>query len=319
MATVTIPNRRAVRRQQDLVTSEVAWDNSSSTASSVASENNTLTALPSLTFSAPSAFTPSLPSATLPAPPQVSTVDASGSPPMCPTGGKIGNFTLDFDDAKTGPLFNPSRDIWFSEGFLIAPPSSQTFQSYSPSSGGQLVEFVPPSLPSLGQSGVGDTAEIGVGPNAPNHCFRIDFQGASLGCAAEGAEQWCEFEVSAYRYNDVLQREESIAWSETKRIPACPNFPHGNCQLTPVTFDGYTNITAILINLRVGTELRVWWGDDFKLGWNDNGCDAAACRASAVPQPVKREVIESAARRGVWNWTPNGLKRLDDGYIWESL
>ncbi|PTB66069.1 hypothetical protein BBK36DRAFT_1101590, partial [Trichoderma citrinoviride] len=307
MATVALPNRRAMRRQQD------------SPISSVAPDNSTLSTTPIPTFSTQSAFVPSLPSMTFPAPPQVSSVDGSGSSPMCPTGGKIGNFTLNFDDTKTGPLFNPSRDIWFSEGFLIAPPSSQTFQSYSPSSGGQLVEFVPPSLPSLGHSGVGDTAEIGVGPNAPNHCFRFDFQGASLGCAAEGAEQWCEFEVSAYRYNDVLQREESVAWSETKRIPACPNFPHGSCQLTPVTFDGYANITAVLISLRVGTELRVWWGDDFKLGWSDNGCDAAACRASAVPQPVKREVIESAARRGVWNWTPNGLKRLDDGYIWESL
>lgn len=89
--------------------------------------------------------------------------------------------------------------------------------------------------------------------------------------------------------------------------------------MTPVSFDGYTNITSILINLRVGNEVRVWWGDDFKFGWNDNGCDAAACRANALPQPVKREVIESAARRGVWHWTPRGLKRMDDGYIWESV
>ncbi|KAL6801016.1 hypothetical protein GGI42DRAFT_354068 [Trichoderma sp. SZMC 28013] len=306
MATVTIPNRRVMRRQQESVTSEFAWDNSSSVLSFSA-------------FSTPSPFTPVLPSVTDSVPPQASAVDGSDFTPMCPTGGKIGNFTLDFDDTKAGPLFNPSRDIWFSQGFLIAPPSSQTSQSYSPSSGGQLVEFMPPSLPLSAHSSVGDTAEIGVGPNAPNHCFRFDFQGASLGCAAEGAESWCDFEVSAYRYNDVSQREESIAWSETKHIPACPNFPHGNCRLTPVSFDGYTNITSILINLRVGNEVRVWWGDDFKFGWNDNGCDAAACRANALPQPVKREVIESAARRGVWHWTPRGLKRMDDGYIWESV
>lgn len=226
---------------------------------------------------------------------------------------------MQFDDVKAGPLFNPARDIWFSEGFLIAPPSSQTSQSYIPSSGGQLVEFVPPSLPLLGRSNVGDTAEIGVGPNAPNHCFRFDFQGASLGCAADGAEKWCEFEVSAYRYNEILGREESIAWSETKRIPACTSFPNGNCRLTPVSFDGYANITSVLITLRVGTELRVWWGDDFKFGWNDNSCEAAACRAGAAPQPVKRETIESVARRGVWHWTARGLKRLGDEYIWESV
>ncbi|EHK19055.1 uncharacterized protein TRIVIDRAFT_203806 [Trichoderma virens Gv29-8] len=306
MATLTLPNRRVMRRQQELVTSEFAWDNSSSALSVPA-------------FSTQSPFTPVLPSVTDSVPPQASFVDGSDSSLICPTGGKIGNFTLDFDETKPGPLFNPSRDIWFSQGFLIAPPSAQTSQSYNPSSGGQLVEFVPPSLPSSSHSSVGDTAEIGVGPNAPNHCFRFDFQGASLGCAAEGAENWCEFEVSAYRYNDVLGREESIAWSETKRIPACPSFPHGNCRLTPVLFDGYANITSILINLRVGAELRVWWGDDFKFGWSDNGCEAAACRANAVPQPTKREVIESAARRGVWHWTPSGLKRMDDEYIWESV
>ncbi|KAM0511933.1 hypothetical protein ACHAPE_009398 [Trichoderma viride] len=298
MATVTLPNLRVFRRQQDSVSSGIAWG------------NNTLSVSPTSVLSSQSDLSPALPSAT-PLP-----VDPS---PMCPTGGKIGNLTLDFDDVKAGPLFNPARDIWFSEGFLIAPPSSQTSQSYIPSSGGQLVEFVPPSLPSLGRSNVGDTAEIGVGPNAPNHCFRFDFQGASLGCAADGAEKWCEFEVSAYRYNELLGREESIAWSETKRIPACPGFPNGNCRLTPVSFDGYTNITSVLITLRVGTELRVWWGDDFKFGWNDNSCEAASCRVGAAPQPVKRETIESVARRGVWHWTARGLRRLDDEYIWESV
>ncbi|KAL7793141.1 hypothetical protein V8C37DRAFT_415956 [Trichoderma ceciliae] len=320
MATVTLPNRRAMRRHQDLVLSEFVWDNSSSTLSGVLSENATLSITSTAILSSQSNFPPALPSVTASLPPQVSAVDAGSDPsPMCSAGGKIGNFTLDFDDAKTGPLFNPSRDIWFSEGFLIAPPSSQMPQSYVPSSGGQLVEFVPPSLPFMAHSNVGDTAEIGVGPNAPDRCFRFDFQGASLGCAAEGAEKWCEFEVSAYRYNEVLGREESIAWSETKRIPACPNFPHGSCRLTPVSFDGYTNITSILISLRVGTELRVWWGDDFKIGWNDNGCEAAVCRANAAPQPIKRETIESVARRGVWHWTARGLKRLDDGYIWRSV
>ncbi|KAH6608854.1 hypothetical protein Trco_002200 [Trichoderma cornu-damae] len=307
MATVTLPNRRAMRRHQDTA------------LSAVPSENSTLSMMPTSMFSSQNGFPPALPSVTVSTPPQASAVDEGSEPsPMCSTGGKIGNFTLDFDDAKTGPLFNPSRDIWFSEGFLIAPPSSQTFQSYNPSSGGQLVEFVPPSLLPMAGSNVGDTAEIGVGPNAPYRCFRFDFQGASLGCAAQGAEKWCEFEISAYRYNEALGREESIAWSETKRIPACPNFPHGSCRLTPVWFDGYANITSVLISLRVGTELRVWWGDDFKLGWNDNSCEAAVCRANAAPQPVKRETIESVARRGVWRWTARGLKRLDDGYIWES-
>lgn len=222
---------------------------------------------------------------------------------------------------KPGPLFNPTGDIWFSEGFLIAPPASQAAQSYIPSSGGQLVEFVPAAIgnPSVSHRGTGDAAEVGVGPNAASPCFRFDFFGAHLGCAAAGNEEWCEFEVSAYNFNEGLSFEQSIAWSETKRVPACPNFPNGNCPLTPVDFSGYNNITSILITLRVGVELRAWWGDDFKFGWTDNSCEAASCRARATPQHVKRETVELALRRGVWHWTPAGLQRLDDEYIWDSV
>lgn len=210
--------------------------------------------------------------------------------------------------------------MWFSEGFLVAPPSAQSSQSFVASSGGQLVEFVPPSLSSTPTTQAsGDIAEIGVGPNSANPCFRFDFFGADLGCAAQGNEQWCEFEISAYTYNEGTSNEQSIAWSETKRVPACPNFPNGSCSLTPVEFEGYTNITSVLITLHVGLELRAWWGDDFKFGWTSNTCDAASCRARTVPHRVKRETVESALRRGVWHWTPAGLQRLDDEYIWGSV
>ncbi|KOS23430.1 hypothetical protein ESCO_006569 [Escovopsis weberi] len=182
---------------------------------------------------------------------------------MCASGGKIGNVTLNFDETKPGPLFNPSSDFWFSEGF--------------------------------------------------------DFHGANLGCAAQGNEKWCEFEISAYSYNESSTKEQSIAWSETKRVPACPNFPAGGCQLTPVQLDGYTNITSVLIKLHVGLDLRVWWGDDFQMGWTDNSCAAATCRANALPHRVKRETIETVAEQGVWHWTPLGLERLDDEYVWQSL
>lgn len=223
---------------------------------------------------------------------------------------------VQFDNLKPGPLLNPSSDIWFSEGFLVAPPSTPAFQSYVPTSGGQLVEFVPGSL--SGSAEGADIAEIGVGPNSANPCFRFNFFGASLGCAAQGNEKWCEFVVSAYTFNEGSLREQSIAWSETKRVPACPNFPTGSCPLVPVEFDGYTNITAVLISLHVGLELRAWWGDDFKFGWTDNSCDAASCRGRAFPQRAKRETVESALRRGVWHWTPAGLQRLDDEYIRNS-
>ncbi|OAQ96905.1 hypothetical protein LLEC1_00573 [Akanthomyces lecanii] len=246
---------------------------------------------------------------------------ANPSPTVCASGGdKVGNSTVTFDNLLPGPLLNPAGDLWFSEGFIVAPPSSPPSDAYLPSSGKQLLEFLPPALvPDAPFDGAGDTAEISVGPNERSPCFRFNFYGASLGCAAEGVEQWCEFEFSAYTYNETLGSEASLSWSETKRVPACPNFPQGPCPLTPVQLDGYNNLASILVSVRVGLELRAWWGDDLQIGWTDNTCEAASCRTNAISRRAKREVFSRASRRGVWQWTPNGVKKLDDDYIWSSF
>lgn len=203
---------------------------------------------------------------------------------------------------------------------MIAPPSSPPSDAYIPSSGNHLIEFLPPVLvPSVPFDGASDTAEISIGPNEVYPCFRFNFYGANLGCAAEGVEQWCEFEFSAYTYNSTTASEASMSWSETRRVPACPNFPHGPCPLVPVQLDGYNDATSILITARVGLELRAWWGDDFQIGWTDNSCEASACRTDAIPRRVRREVLSRAARRGVWQWGPNGARKLDDDYIWSSF
>lgn len=86
--------------------------------------------------------------------------------------------------------------------------------------------------------------------------------------------------------------------------------------MTPIDLEGYTNITSVLISVRVGLDLRVWWGDDFRIGWTDNSCEAATCRAGAPARRVKRERVEWALRQGVWQWDPRGLRRLDDELVW---
>lgn len=176
-------------------------------------------------------------------------------------------------------MFDPADDFWFSQGFSVVPLKSQPLQAYTASSSRQVIEFIPPALTSAqDQSGSCDTAEIGVGPAAIKSCFRFDLYGANLGCAASAAEQWCDFEVSAYSYNRATAYEMSAAWSEVKRVPACVTFPSAVCPLTHVTFEGYHNITSVLIQLRVGGQLRKWWADDFQFGWTDNSCPAVECR-----------------------------------------
>ncbi|KAH7129344.1 hypothetical protein B0J13DRAFT_645224 [Dactylonectria estremocensis] len=251
--------------------------------------------------------------------PSVTSAAASGAPTMCSAGGTIGNTTIDFDNSMPGPLFNPLEAVWFSEGFHIVPPSLQPAQPYVPTSGGQLVEFVPPSLSNTTSSGSSDVAEIGMGPHSPSPCFRFDFFGASLGCETQGNEEWCEYEISAYRYNDTSSSEESIAWSEIKQVPACSTFLEGGYQLTPIELEGYKDLSSVLITLRVGLELRTWWGDDFRVGWTDNSCVAEACRSNSPHILAKRETVESALRRGIWGWTPTGFERLNYTLALESM
>uniref|UniRef100_A0A8H7K2B1 DUF7371 domain-containing protein n=1 Tax=Bionectria ochroleuca TaxID=29856 RepID=A0A8H7K2B1_BIOOC len=229
------------------------------------------------------------------------------SPTLCSSGGNIGNYTLDFDDIEAGPLYNPAGDFWFSQGFSVVPPSSQT-GAYSPSSGGQLIEFVPPSsLGSIG-SGSSDTAEIGVGPNFAIPCYKFNIYGLNLGCAAQSSEQWCEFEIAAYAYDENSRSEQSLSWSETKRVPACPNYPTGACSLTSVDLDGYSNVTSVLISLRVGLESRTWWADDLRVGWTDNSCEAASCRADSSFVAQKRST-QNSLRRRLWELASTKHKR----------
>ncbi|KAF4456737.1 hypothetical protein F53441_1173 [Fusarium austroafricanum] len=278
LATITAPSKRLFHRG-------MSWSNSTTSVSSVVSSTVT------------------------------ESTSAASTPSICATGGSIGNTTIDFDNSKPGPLFNPVENIWFSGGFLIAPPTTQQPQPYTPSSGGQLVEFVPPALSNTTSTISGDVAQIGVGPHAASPCFRFDFFGASLGCDAHGDEKWCEFEISAYRWNETSSTEESIGWSETKQVPACPTFSKGGYELTRVDLDGYKDLSSVLITVRVSQNLRVWWGDDFRVGWTDNSCIAASCRTNVPSQFIKRETVISALRQGVYQWTPRELKRLEDGLV----
>lgn len=216
---------------------------------------------------------------------------------------------LQFDDLPSGSLYNPDGDFWFSEGFSVVPPSAQA-GSFAPSSGGQLLEFTPLSISLSSGGGSGDTAEIGVGPHFAVPCFKFNLYGLSLGCAAEGNEQWCEFEFSAYAYDESTGDARSTSWSETKRVPACPEYPAGPCSLTPVELEGYTNITSVLITLRVGLDLRVWWADDLRVGWTDNSCEAGTCRGDVSAAFAKRERSSLSLRNRIVQLMTSGLKGI---------
>lgn len=205
---------------------------------------------------------------------------------------------LQFDDVSVGPLLNPYHRFWFSTGFLVAPPPTVP---YVPSSGGQLLEFVPPVLGNA--TGTADTAQVGVGVDATSDCFRFNFFGANLGCDARVNDQFCEFTFTGFRFNSTLNAEEQVM-SQLAWVPSCPEL--SDCPLTPFLAEAFNDITSILITLRVDGEPSTWWADDLHVGWADNSCEAGSCRAGTA----RREANRHQARDAALYWTPTGFRKL---------
>lgn len=197
-------------------------------------------------------------------------------------------------------MYNPYDRFWFSSGFVIAPPPTVPFV---PTSGGKLLEFVPPVLTNGTATYSLDTAQFGVGVDASSECFRFNFYGANLGCDAKKG-QFCEFTFTGYRFNATLNAEEE-AMSQLAWVPACPELKE--CPLTPFLVEDFNDITSVLVTLRVDGKPHSWWADDVRVGWFNNSCEAGRCRAGTQRHASRREAVHG----GGWYWTPEGPRALD--------
>ncbi|KAK2775954.1 hypothetical protein CKAH01_12616 [Colletotrichum kahawae] len=237
---------------------------------------------------------------------QNATAPISAATPMCTGTTEVGTLSLDFDDLSVGPVYNPYHRFWFSKGFLVGPPPSDP---YLPSSGGRLVEFVPPMLSNTtGFSG--DTAQIGMGKTASSPCFQFDFYGMNLGCDSRIAGQLCEFTFTGYQWDAALSNETEFA-SQTAWVPSCPAMKE--CPLTVFKATGFSGLSSITITLRVDGQPRTWWADDLLVGWSKNDCESAACRQQTV---VDVMTIENGP---VWYWTSLGMRLLKPSRVSKHL
>ncbi|OLN87647.1 hypothetical protein CCHL11_05695 [Colletotrichum chlorophyti] len=224
--------------------------------------------------------------------------------PVCTGTTEVGNLNLDFDDVPYGPLYNPYHRLWFSKGFLVGPPPSMPFL---PSSGGRLVEYVPPILSnSTSNAFSADTAQIGMGKLASSPCFQFDFLGVNLGCHSSVPGQHCVFTFTGYTW-DPSDGQEREAMSQDAWVNACNN--EANCLLTAFSATGFKNLSSILITLRVDGRPDVWWGDDLRVSWSKNDCEAAACRQQATLETTRRH------QGPVWYWTPFGLRVISPSRV----
>jgi collagen type III alpha len=171
-----------------------------------------------------------------------------------------------------------------------------------PDSNDQMVEFLPATLSEGRFNSSHDLAMIGMGRTGSIPCFRWNFYGVSLGCASDITRQDCHFEIWALRYNEATGRDEFTGASEDAMTIACTE---PTCELTPKMFSGYQDLSSIVIRVKSDNKIRVWWADDVQVGWTDNTCEAAWCRAwgdDKTPQSMRRGEL--------YLFTSNGIQRI---------
>jgi hypothetical protein len=106
-------------------------------------------------------------------------------------------------------------------------------------------------------------------------CLSFDFHSAIVGCEY-GNSRTCEFNLTGLRYDPESRKEMAVASSFFNLI-ACESLH--NCQMQEVTVEGFRNISAIVLRATAGGKERSWWANDLSLGWSNNTCESASCRA----------------------------------------
>ena len=140
-------------------------------------------------------------------------------------------------------------------------------------------------------------------------CYKFDWYSMRVGCESDSTP--CEFNVAGYRWNASEGVQDMIVSKEFV-VPACsaPQY----CPLSVITGEGFENITSIFVQSTINGNAAAWWLDDLEMGWTDNSCEASTCRTSESSRTPRREAIDTAIRRGIWQWTPSGMKRLTNRF-----
>ncbi|EAQ91848.1 hypothetical protein CHGG_00083 [Chaetomium globosum CBS 148.51] len=146
----------------------------------------------------------------------------------------------------------------------------------------------------------------------PNACGMSGDRGSvvlksvRLGCDSVHAS--CVFRLTGLQWNGV---EDVIQGHTVFTIPACSN--SFDCTLDrpildPAAAPFFTNLTALNITLAAPSGVPTWSMDDLQIGWTDNDCVAAACRArvaNTVATPRSQGSFTETARR-LLRWAVRG-------------
>ncbi|KAK2857275.1 hypothetical protein FQN49_004861 [Arthroderma sp. PD_2] len=202
------------------------------------------------------------------------THEAGAAPTSC---GETGYFTINFDDlpsyspgkdqkAAYPPIFSPYHHFFFSGGWSYGPPPAEPF---APVSNPHIGIYVP-----AGKKGVKarPKGEFGAGPRAAKKLFWFDAFVGHAGCDNGNSTMPCELTVTGLKYSAESDTEIPAGTSKFV-IPPCIGPKH--CNLTRLIFgDGFSGLSGMEIEARVGGKAVTWYVDDLKLRWHDDTCAA---------------------------------------------
>ncbi|KAF2457397.1 hypothetical protein BDY21DRAFT_267334, partial [Lineolata rhizophorae] len=172
------------------------------------------------------------------------------------------------------PVFNPYHHLFFSNGYVYAPPPEVPLTPISPP---RLAVFFsnitdePTSSPNAAGSLPG---EIGAGPRSSTDAFWFDAFGAYLSCDNDGPSD-CEFVINGYIWDPVAQ-QQMLATTQNAIVSPCIN---DQCPLQHVGFSSaFRGLSGIQLQAFVDDEPVVWFMDDLMGAWWNNTCAAGLLR-----------------------------------------
>lgn len=164
--------------------------------------------------------------------------------------------------------------MYFSDGFVYAPPPSMPFLPVSPP---HLVMFV------ANDTGDNDnhnergqvSGEIGAGIRRSSSAFWFNAYSAYLGCDNHSADQ-CKLQITGQVYHEET-KSEVAAFHHTVFLSPCLLPDH--CELKQVHFDlSMKALSSLRIEASVNDGPVSWFMDNLALGWSNNTCAAGLLR-----------------------------------------
>ncbi|KAG9674986.1 hypothetical protein KCU95_g9332, partial [Aureobasidium melanogenum] len=206
------------------------------------------------------------------------------TPSVC---GEHGDFTLTWDDepnflptepitvsSQASPVSNPYHHLYFSDGFVYAPPPSMPFLPVSPP---HLVMFVANETSDNHNLNEGGqvSGDIEAGIRRSSSAFWFNAHSAYLGCDNRSTNP-CKLQITGLVYQEET-KSGVAAFHQTVFLAPCLLPDH--CELKQVHFDlSMKALSGLRIEASVNDEPVSWFMDNLALGWSNNTCAAGLLR-----------------------------------------